>query len=540
MTSSVPRTAIALGVLIGLSIPVLFMGLGDYSVVDADEAFYHDVAWTMFETGDYWKVRTGPGEHVYDTFANAPLQYWARALVISWIGPGLFGMRILSALAGLLAVLATFGLVLRRAGRGAGFLAGLLLLTNYQFVFLHGARTGELETGVALLLVLIAGLFVRTLERPARGFLLHHVCLALLFGWKAPVAPIPVLAELVCFALLPAARPTFVAWLRAGVFVAPWALGWHAGQAWRLHAVLPDVIAAVGDQAGRDSDWLDRFVEHAHYYARRIGFGAWPQIALLPAAIASLLAGGAARARDGGLMIRVIAIQFVTVLVFYCAIAKLGPWYVSHAYPFMAALIAFGMSDLQSRRGLPIFSLAWLAFGIAAALFVAPPLFGYDPFAASAIRIPMPLAVRSIGSWSTAASIALVGAASLCVAVGATRRGRSTRPVILVATWLVAGVSLARVISPLASLERVSAQDALRNELAERRATGHRVSFPIDVPPAHPWIVHYAFGHEYALREAPRRPGDPPAPDRRFVLVGERTREQAAAGAPESAGNRAD
>lgn len=519
MNSAAPPTAIALGVLLILSIPVLFMGLGDYSVVDADEAFYHDVAWTMLETGDYWKVRTGPGEHVYDTFANAPLQYWARALVISWVGPGLFGMRILSAVAGLLAVLATWALVLRAAGPGAAFLAGLLLLTNFQFVFLHAARTGELETGVALLLVLITGAFVRAIERPRGGFVIHHMLLALLFGWKAPVAPIPLLGELICFALLPSARPKFAAWLRSGVLVLPLALGWHAWQAWRLRAVLPDVIGAIGDQAGREGGFIARIVDHASYYARRIGFGAWPQNALLPAAVASLLAGGAARGRDGDVTLRVIAIQCVTVLGFYCAISKLGPWYVVHAYPFIAALIAIGMFDLRQRRGMPLASLAWLALGIAGMLFLSPPLFDYDPFAASAFRIPMPIVPRSLGSWSTATSIAIVGSALLAIGVAVTHRRQSVREVIVAATWLVVALSVARVVAPLGRLHHVSEVDALRIELAARRATGHDLAFPIDVPPEHPWIVHYTFGHEFRLQEVPRRRGDPPQPKRRFVLI---------------------
>jgi len=331
---SAPRLPTALAVLGLLAVPILFAGLGAYPVVNADEAFYHDVARTMLESGDWWRVRTGSSEHVYDTFANAPLQYWARGLVISWVGPGPFGMRIGSALAGLLAVWATCVLATRLAGSHAGLLAGGLLLTTYQFVWLHGARTGELDAGVALLLVLLAGLFVRALVRPGAGFLLHHLCLAALFGWKAPVVSIPLLAEALCFALLPAARPRLGAWLRAGVLVLPLALVWHGWQAWRLRAWLPEVVAAVGAQAGGGAGIAPGAgpAGRALWYGERMLFGAWPHIVLLPAALAALgPALGDAGRRAGPVTARSLGVAVTcaytaAVLGFYVAISKVGPW----------------------------------------------------------------------------------------------------------------------------------------------------------------------------------------------------------------------
>ena len=83
--------------LIALSLPVLFYGLGSYSVVNADEGFYHYVARNMVETGNWLRLEF-TGEHrIYDTFMNAPIQYWARGLVIAIFGDSLWTMRILSA-----------------------------------------------------------------------------------------------------------------------------------------------------------------------------------------------------------------------------------------------------------------------------------------------------------------------------------------------------------------------------------------------------------------------------------------------------------
>ena len=61
--------------LIVLSIPIIFWGLGSYSVANNDEAYYHSVARTMVDTGNWLRLEF-TGEHrLYDTFMNAPLHY---------------------------------------------------------------------------------------------------------------------------------------------------------------------------------------------------------------------------------------------------------------------------------------------------------------------------------------------------------------------------------------------------------------------------------------------------------------------------------
>lgn len=529
-----PSPAKAVVLLAAFSLPVLFMGLDQYPVVNADEAFYHDVAWTMLETGDWWKVRTGPGEHVYDTFANAPLQYWARGLVISLIGPGLFGMRILSALSGLLAVLATYALALRVAGRAAGLLAGLLLLTNYQFVYLHAARTGELETGVALLLVLLALLFLRAAQQPRAGFVAHHLLFVLLIGWKAPVAPIPLLAEGVCFALVPAVRPRLGAWLRTGVAVLPLALVWHGYQAWRLREVVPAVWDAVAVQAAGGSV-VPSVAGRVFFYIERAWFGAWPQIALLPAALVALWsrarqatqAGSEARLRETGsadaTAIRVIGLYLAAVLIFYCAISKVGPWYVVHAHPFVAVLVAMALADLQQRARVSVAVGALLAFGVATMAIVAPPLFDFDPFSASAIRIAMPVGTHGLGAVATVVAIGVTASVVGAAMFWGARRAGSMQAVVAGIAACVVAVSVARVAWPLRDLARTSPGHALHVDLAGRREAGAPIPFPVEVPPIHPWIAHYYFGHSFELQPASARPGDPGPPWRRFALTGDRS-----------------
>ena len=76
-----------------LGLPLLFYGLGDYSVVNGDEAFYHSVSRNMVKSGDWTRLEF-TGEHrIYDTFMNAPVQYWVRAAVISVFGDSYWTMR---------------------------------------------------------------------------------------------------------------------------------------------------------------------------------------------------------------------------------------------------------------------------------------------------------------------------------------------------------------------------------------------------------------------------------------------------------------
>ena len=154
---------------------VLFHGLGRYGLVNGDEGFYHTVAVTMVETGDFFRLDFHGEHRLYDTFMNAPLQYWGRALAVLLLGDGRVAMRIQSALFGLASVILSFAFARRLSGRRAAFLVAGIQLTTFQFVYWHSARTGELETATAFFFTAVACCFLRYIET-GRGIVLHHVC----------------------------------------------------------------------------------------------------------------------------------------------------------------------------------------------------------------------------------------------------------------------------------------------------------------------------------------------------------------------------
>jgi 4-amino-4-deoxy-L-arabinose transferase-like glycosyltransferase len=480
--------------------------------VGADEAFYQSIAETMLHSGDWFRLKSGRSVYVYDTFANAPLQYWARGLVVSWIGKSTLSMRILSSASALLAVLATYRLALHLAGRRAGLVAGLSLITTFQFLYLHSARTGELEPTVCLLLVCLAHLFIRAVEDPSRGLLLHHICLGLLVNLKAPVIVIPLVAELACFALLPRTRARLGPWLRLGLLVAPVALAWHIVQAWQYRDALLGVLLSVEHQASGDfavgpaSGLMGRF----DYYARRLIFGAFPYVLLYPIALTRLLlparTGGSSRETSAG-GLRIIFIYTLTILLFYLGISKVGPWYIVHAYPFLSIALGVWLSRLEDGAATTA-ALVYVSAALSLMVWLRPEMIGFNPFAMDAYVIPMRTSWRSIGGLPAAVGVPLL-AGLLSGALLMWRRSSGPAFAAPLAAMLLTaffGYASVRSSLPLEHLETLSPVAALAADLEDRRRSGQNIPLPIEVPKAHPWIVEYYFSHDYDVRQT--RTGD--------------------------------
>jgi hypothetical protein len=524
-----PPPSLAYALLFVLSLPLIFWGIGQYGVVGADEAFYQDIAINMLESGNWFRLQSGSYQFVYDTFANAPLQYWLRGGVVSLFGDTALSMRIVSSSAALLTVFATHRLVVPLAGRGAAFLAALILLTNYQFLYLHSARTGELEPIVCLLLVLVADSFIRTVRNPGKSWLAHHIWLALLVNVKAPVIPIPLIAEIICLAAIPMARRSALAWLKLGLIVLPFASAWHILQAIQHREALATLVESVRYQASGEflPGARGTLAGRVLYYARCLFFGAFPSILLLPLSLASM---ARMAIRDSDRDPRIIAARVTLIfplvtLGFYLCISKTGPWYVIHAYPFLAAWIGVWLARLD-RTVVSIGTLVYLAVALSLLFWVQPESWGLNPFADDAIRIPMAMRWRELSFLPHGPGVPLLAAIVMIGLLVVQRRGPAAFGPALMALLCVifVGGALARSSAPLVHVGYLSPIAALAADLAERKEAGQIIPYPIEVPPSHPWVVNYYFWRDHDLRLAPSggEPGDPSAS--RFLLVGRRVR----------------
>jgi 4-amino-4-deoxy-L-arabinose transferase-like glycosyltransferase len=494
--------------LVLLAVPLILWRLGSYGLVNGDEGLYHAVARRMLASGNWLRLEFAGHHLIYDTFMNAPLQYWLRAALIAAIGDSYWSMRLLSALAGIAAVLATVRLGQRLAppehAALAGFLAGLAQLTTFQFVYLHSARTGELDAAVAGVFAAIALLFLRALER-GQSFAGHHLALASLFVIKLPLAIVPIAAEVAFLLLRREARGRLGGWLRTAAWVFPLGLVWHAANAVAYWEECRAVIAEMASQAagGGGLGFAARALRNARFYAETAVFGAWPWVFAWPAALAlAPWRRGAPELRRPAALFAAFA---AAVWAFYALVDQHYPWYATPSYPFLSAFTGAWLARLI--RG-PARALDFGAAAVCLALaaWVALPLTGFNPFAATAVRTPMPWSWRQAPPLGPAAGVA-VTAAGLWGAWALARRVARTRW----RPWAGAAVALAlavpavsRTAAPLRfTTHRGEMERAWREALARRRA-GLPLEAPIEIREPGEYKVRFYFHDEFLIER-----GDP-------------------------------
>jgi 4-amino-4-deoxy-L-arabinose transferase-like glycosyltransferase len=507
--------------LLALCVPILFWGLGSYSLVNGDEAFYQGVAEHMVESGNWFELEFRSQPRIYDTFMNAPLQYWARALLIAVFGSNLWTTRVLSALFGAATVLMTVRLGRRLGDARSAFLAGLVQLTTFQFVFLHSARTGELETVVSFLLVLLALLFQRSVETGS-GFVRHHLCLVALVGLKVPLVAIPIAAELAAFALLPGTRAQFGRWARTGLAVLPLALLWHVPQA----IVLWDEFRAVaermaGEAAGSREAGAGRGVSNLLYYGKAVLFGAHPYVFVYPVAVAAVL--WRRRSAEERQRWQRVALYPLAVLGFYLLVAKSAPWYVIPAYPFLSLFLGRWLADLRESGASTVELIALAAVGALLA-WSDVQAGSFNPFWTDAVHLAMPFTWRSAGALGPVPGVA-VTALGLAAALFLLRRAlgqRRASSLAWCATGILVGLALLRVCLALSHLGHQSEMARIHDRVRARQAAGLPLDFPITVGGGSAYLVRYYFVDDFKVRITTVPRGPTQAPLVVYQLAGER------------------
>jgi 4-amino-4-deoxy-L-arabinose transferase-like glycosyltransferase len=494
--------------LVLLAIPLILWRLGSYGLVNGDEGLYHAVARRMLASGNWLRIEFAGRHLIYDTFMNAPVQYWLRAGLIGLIGDSYWSMRLPSALAGIAAVLATSSLGRRLAppesAALAGFLAGLAQLTTFQFVYLHSARTGELDAAVAGLFAAIALLFVRTLERN-RPFTAHHLALAALFTIKLPLAIMPVAAELAFLLLHRDARGRLGGWLRTAAWVFPLGLVWHVANAVAYFEECRLVFVEMAGQAagGGGAGLAARALRNARFYAETAVFGAWPWAFAWPAALA--LAPWRSAAPELRRRVWLFAAFAAAVWAFYALVDQHYAWYATPSYPFFSAFAGAWLARLirgPARR----LDFAAAAVCLALAAWVALDLTGVNPFAATAVRIPMPWSWRAASPLGAAAGVAATAAAlwgAWALAWRATGARLGAWPGIAVALAL-ALPAVWRTAAPLRFTGHQGEMELRFREAMARRRAGLPLEAPIEIREPGEYKVQFYFHDDFAIER-----GDP-------------------------------
>ena len=109
-----------------LSFPFIFWGIGSISLLDPDEGMYGAIAREMAEKGD-WITPHFNGVRYLE---KPPLYFWLTAITISLFGPSEWAVRLWSALPALGTALLVWRLGRLLYGGPSGLLSAIILLTS--------------------------------------------------------------------------------------------------------------------------------------------------------------------------------------------------------------------------------------------------------------------------------------------------------------------------------------------------------------------------------------------------------------------------
>ena len=173
-------------ILVALASIVLLTGLGIGSLVDWDEAIYAQVAREIIQSGNW--ITLSHGYQPY--FEKPPLLMWSIAASFKLFGVNEFSSRLPTAMAGILLVYITYLCSRTIYGNKTGFLAGLILLSCFGYVY--QSRNGT--TNIPLILFIFTGLYayLRQREGSQKWWYLFFASFSLAFMvkfWAALVLP---------------------------------------------------------------------------------------------------------------------------------------------------------------------------------------------------------------------------------------------------------------------------------------------------------------------------------------------------------------
>jgi 4-amino-4-deoxy-L-arabinose transferase-like glycosyltransferase len=340
------RYALSVALVLGLMAFNVFAGLGSVAVNDSDEARYGVSAWEMLQSHSY-VVTIYAGQREYWNL-KPPLGYWLMALAFRLCGPTLFALRLPSALCALGVVAGTLWLGRRWLGRRESLLAGLIMATAFGFLSNHGARSGDLDAVLTLLLLLGTAEVARLGESPWRVVSLGAI-LALAFLLKS-FAILPLVAVAGLHALLSGAwrrqrlPHCLLALLAFALPVAAWALARSLadGSTYFLRRMVQE------DLLDRSTQVIDKVTYSPLGYVAALfdRFAPWPLLLVVAAVVAWRAEGlrGLVRGR-----LPLLLLWALVPLVLFSLSRTQHHWYLDPSYPAWALLAAVAATGLLRR-----------------------------------------------------------------------------------------------------------------------------------------------------------------------------------------------
>ena len=228
------RRALLLFLLVAAAAPY-FVGLGDSSIWDANEAFYVETPREMLESGDY----INPSFNYLPRFNKPALNYWVVAGFYKLLGISVASQRLPIALSAIVLMVAAFAIGRGLRSTSAGLWASIAIAASPRVLMF--ARRIFIDMWVTMFMSLTLLFFFLSERYPdsrRRYLLLMYVAAGLGMLTKGPVAVVlPALAFLIWLLLCRRLRDLFRMRLLAGTIiviaiVAPWYVAVYAGHGW--------------------------------------------------------------------------------------------------------------------------------------------------------------------------------------------------------------------------------------------------------------------------------------------------------------------
>ncbi|MBU0765601.1 MAG: glycosyltransferase family 39 protein [Bacteroidetes bacterium] len=186
MMQYIKKNILPVVLLLLLCYPVIFMKLGSFSMRIWDESFFAVNTYEMMERNEFFiPYRNG----VVDTYNfKPPLINWAQMISVSLFGYNEPAIRLPSAIAATLIIIALFFFIRKHFNSLFAWIAALVLLTTHGFITFHSARTGDADTVFTMFvtfanLLLIDSILKQRIKNT--GILLFFGLLSLAFWTKS-------------------------------------------------------------------------------------------------------------------------------------------------------------------------------------------------------------------------------------------------------------------------------------------------------------------------------------------------------------------
>ncbi len=330
------RPRLCVGLVLALAACNLFLALGNAKINDFEEARYGVTAYEMQQHHSYVVTTYAGNKELWAL--KPPLGYWLMAMSFALFGGSALALRLPSALCALAVTGTTLYWARRWFSLRVAIVAGLIVSTSYGWLSHHGARSGDFDACLTLILTLVA---VQLPELGTASWRVVPIALLLACGFLLKSFAILPIALVACGDIVWSGSwrrqrllPCLAAAALFAAIVGGWVWArWHAdGSAdFLLRMVREDVV-------DRSTTIVDKSTSSPLSYVEALFDRAapWPLV-IAAAAVLSLRGKLGARLRRG----RVVALLVLWVavpLLIVSFVRTQHHWYLDPIYPALAVL----------------------------------------------------------------------------------------------------------------------------------------------------------------------------------------------------------